>query len=96
MIELNNLEVSNNIAESRFEISLGDKVAVIDYFLDEKIKRISFLHTIVPEEFSGRGIAGKLAKFAFEYAEKNGLKVISHCSYIDVYIERHPELKSLL
>ena len=89
-------EVINNIRENRFELSLGDKKAIIEYTLLKEENRIIFNHTEVPPEFSGQGIAGRLAKKAFDYAREENLRVTSFCSYIDSYIARHPELKDLL
>ena len=52
-------------------------------------------HTEVPEALQGQGIAGKLVKTALESARRQGLKVIPSCSYVDVYMRRHPEYDDL-
>jgi len=48
-------------------------------------------HTYVPVSMRGRGIAGKLVKFACAHARENNYKIIPSCSYIPVYLQRHPE-----
>ena len=87
-------KVINNKAESRFEIALDGQVAMIEYL--ERGETIVFTHTEVPPEFGGQGIAAKMAGTALDYARQNKLKVTSLCSFIDSYINRHPEFKELL
>ena len=91
--ELNNLKVLHDELIRRFYIPLGEDVALIDYALNKG--RIIFLHTEVPPEYSGKGIAAMLTKEALEYAKSKELKVISLCSYISRYISRHPEYQPL-
>ena len=87
-------KVINDTGESRFEVGLGEHLAMIDYI--EKGDSIIFTHTGVPPEFGGQGIAAMMAQEALEYAKKNRLKVTSLCSFIDTYLNRHPEYKELL
>ncbi|MCY1382812.1 GCN5-related N-acetyl-transferase [compost metagenome] len=49
------------------------------------------MHTIVPPELEGKGIASTLAKYVLEYAKDNTLKVKPYCPFINAYIDRHPE-----
>jgi uncharacterized protein len=84
-----NLEVRHNPERSRFEVRLGDKIAVSEYMLAGN--NIIFTHTEVPPEFEGQGIAGKLAKFALDYAVQAGHKIQALCPFIRLYVERHPE-----
>ncbi|HZJ91851.1 MAG TPA: GNAT family N-acetyltransferase [Thiopseudomonas sp.] len=48
-------------------------------------------HTFVPNELRGKGVAAVLAKEALAYAKEQGYKVIPSCSYIAVYLQRHPQ-----
>lgn len=79
---------------NRFEVPLPGEPAVLIY----KVKAgfILLLHTEVPPQYEGRGIAGRLAKAALEFAVENKLKVKSFCSFTTRYIERHPEYQGLL
>ncbi len=88
------INVIHNMAADRFEVDLDGKLALIDYLLVGD--HIAFLHTEVPEEYSGQGIAGRMAKTALEYAKDKHLRVSSLCSYMDVYIARHPAYQNLL
>jgi len=58
--------------------------------------RYVFDHTFVPPELRGGGVAGQLAKAALEHARAEGWTVVPDCSYIEKYIARHPEYRSLL
>jgi predicted GNAT family acetyltransferase len=79
---------------NRFEVPLPAEPAVLIYQI--KAGLMLLLHTEVPPPYEGRGIAGRLAKEALEFAVKNKLRVRSYCSFTTRYIERHPEYKGLL
>ena len=88
-----NIQVVNNLDMSRLEIRLGEEIALIDYILRKD--RILFLHTEVPGAMQGRGLAGKMAKAALEYAREHKLTVTSLCAYMDIYLvflDRNPKL----
>jgi uncharacterized protein len=87
------IQVKNNPQNSRFEVLLGDKLAKIDYVMEDQV--IIFVHTEVPKEFGGRGIADKMANTALEYAKTQGYQVMALCPFVAAYIQRHPEYKSI-
>lgn len=86
-------DIVNNTEAKRFELTIEGKTAIVTYSLFEG--GITFLHTEVPAEMEGKGIAASLAKFVLEYAKTNNLKVLPLCPYIKLYIDRHPEYQSL-
>lgn len=92
-MDMNNLEVKHNEGKNRFEIQLGDQVAMVKYILASG--EIIFTHTEVPEAFEGQGVAGKLAKAAIEYAKAHEMRIRAMCPYIAAYIQRHPEYQSI-
>ena len=53
-------------------------------------------HTGVPRALEGRGIAAQLVHAALTWAREQGLKVQPVCSYVAVYIRRHPEWQDLV
>lgn len=79
--------IVHNADESRFETEVDGSLAVVDYVVDGKT--MSVIHTGVPKELEGRGIAAALTKVVLEYADKNSLELIPVCSYTKSYIERH-------
>ncbi|SRR6266542_3954664 len=87
-------EVRNNRAAQRFELVIGDRLAQIAYA--ERDGVITFIHTEVPPELEGQGIASRMAHTALEYARERQLRVVPRCPYVAGYIRRHPEYQSLV
>lgn len=89
------MDVKHNLDANRFEIALPDgQFAVADYRREDN--KLFFTHTRVPEEFGGQGIAGKLAKAAYQYVQNEGLRAVPVCSYMVVYAEKHPEFSDII
>jgi predicted GNAT family acetyltransferase len=86
--------VRHNSAESRFEIAVDGRLAVADYELGQGTMVMT--HTFVPPELRGKGLAEKVVRAALEYARRENLKVVPACSYVQVFIERNVDFKSLL
>ena len=81
--------VRNNQEQHRFEIDLGDSVAIAVY--TPMAGKIMFTHTEVPEAHEGKGVGTALIRAGLAYARENGLKVIPTCPFIAGYISKHPE-----
>jgi len=92
-VDFDHIEVKNNTSAHRFEVQLGEQRAEIDYRREGDV--IIFIHTEVPEEFGGHGIADKMAHTALEYARETGLQVMALCPFVAAYIQRHPEYQSI-
>jgi len=88
-------DIRHNEAESRFETVIDGTIAFTEYELEDS-NRIVFTHTIVPEELSGRGVAGTIVKRALDHAREKNLTVVPQCAYVAAYIQRHPEYQDLL
>ena len=88
------MEITNNLALSRFETVEEGTTAYLSYELFPGI--IELQHTIVPRAIEGRGIAARLTDFAVAYARSEGLLIRPVCSYSVRYFERHAELGVLL
>lgn len=87
--------VTDNPAESRFEIHVGGtRAGLVQYHLNGQV--ISLVHTEVGEEFEGRGLAGTLARTALDTARERGLAVLPYCPYIRSWISRHPDYADLV
>jgi predicted GNAT family acetyltransferase len=89
-----NEDVVHNTAIGRFQITVDDIVAVLDYSLSGQT--ITFVHTGVPAELEGRGIGSRLARAGLEYAVRESLHVVPRCPFIRAYIARHPEFRGLV
>jgi predicted GNAT family acetyltransferase len=93
-ISVDDLEVTDNPEAGRFEVRVGNDVAFVTYA--KRGSTIAYLHTEVPMSLEGQGIAGKLAKYALDYARENRLDVVPICPYVADYIRRHPEYDDLV
>lgn len=88
-IKLNELEVTHNPAENRFETWIDGQLSKLDYMVDGNT--IVMMHVGVTPVHRGQGVAGKVTQVALEYAREKSLRVIPMCSYVGAYIRRHPE-----
>jgi uncharacterized protein len=86
--------VRNNTALKRFELDADGHVAFAYYRLSPGV--ITFTHTEVPPELSGRGIGSALARGALDQVRAQGFKVVAQCPFIGAFISKHPEYGDLL
>jgi predicted GNAT family acetyltransferase len=84
-----------NVSRSRFEFEEAGEIAYLEFDVDGQ-GWITLWHTEVPPRLRGRGIAGILARTAFEYARNNHLKVDVICPVAKGFLEKHPEFKDLV
>ena len=88
------LPIVHNLAQHRFEAVVPEGLCRADY------RRVGdtlhLVHTEVPRDLEGRGIAGLLVQATLDHAAANGLHVIPMCSYVRAYMRRHPETHHLL
>ncbi len=83
-----------NEANNRFEFNIDGAIALINYV---KRGNVYFLiHTEVPEDLQGRGIAGLLVEKTFKYLDESGYKILPNCPYVQSYIKRHPVWEKLV
>jgi predicted GNAT family acetyltransferase len=85
--------VTHDAARQRFEATVDGQLCVADYQLRGNVMWMT--HTGVPPAVGGRGIAAALVRVALEWAAANDFKVEPSCSYVDVYMRRHPETQAL-
>ena len=88
--------VTNNPDRTRYEARLGDEVAgFAAYRLSPGV--IAFTHTEVEDRFEGRGVGSALARFALDDVRATGgREVLPLCPFIEAWIERHPDYRSLV
>ena len=89
------VRVEHDAAAQRYEVYVDDRHAGLANYCDEDGRRVLTLTEVDPE-FGGRGLAGHLAKRAFDDAREAGLRVVPECSYMANYIERHEEYADLV
>jgi len=87
-------DVIHNSHEQRFETTIDGHLNVADYVLSNGT--LVMTHTAVHPSLQGRGIAAALVERALAFARAEGLKVDPVCSYVQGYLQRHPESRGLV
>jgi len=93
-VAVEDFAVRNNQEQHRFEIDLGDAVAVAVY--TPMAGKIMFTHTEVPEAHEGKGVGTALIRAGLAHAREKGLSVIPTCPFFASYMKRHAEVQDLL
>ncbi|HEX3849223.1 MAG TPA: GNAT family N-acetyltransferase [Steroidobacteraceae bacterium] len=81
--------IEHDASGQRFSTEVDGFRAHLDYTLTGNVMNI--MHTRVPDQIGGRGIAATLTRAALEAAREAGWKVNAVCSYAAAYLARHPE-----
>ena len=87
-------EVTHDKDRRRFELEEDGATGFLTYRLRDGT--IVFTHTIVPPELEGRGIGSRIVRAGLDHARAEGLKVVPQCSFVEGYIERHPDYSDLV
>ncbi len=88
------VNVIHNPSEKRFEYRAGNDLAVCDYEVAGDVWQ--FHHTFVPDSMRGLGVAARLVETALRYVDEKRGKVVPKCSYVESYIQKHPDFSHLL
>jgi predicted GNAT family acetyltransferase len=83
------IELKDNKTQHALELWVEGQRSFIGYELEGD--KVYLMHTEVPEEQSGQGIASDLVEKSFVYLEAKNLKVVPACSYVRAYLQRHPD-----
>ena len=83
--------VKDNPAEGRFELAVDGSRDIAAAYYRMEGDRVLLTHTIVPEEFSGKGIGSQLARGVFDALRAGGRKAILICPFMTAFFARHPE-----
>jgi predicted GNAT family acetyltransferase len=90
-----NSGVTENITERRFELPINaDAIAAAYYREDDG--RIILIHTEVPSEYSGHGLASRLAEGTFNLIQQSGRRVVLKCPFMAAFFVRHPEYAAIV
>ena len=79
---------------ARFVIYRDGNEVYVEYTPDEKVLNLN--HTFTHPELRGKGLAALVVRAALEYSKENNLKIIPTCSYVQSFLAKHDEYKSLV
>jgi predicted GNAT family acetyltransferase len=88
------MDVTRNGARHRYETTVDGHTAVLTY--READGRVTLIHTEVPPELRGRGVADALAHAALDDACQRRLLMRPLCPFVHAFMKRHPEYASLV
>lgn len=91
-----NILVEHDQKNHQFFSIIEGKTAKLDYLVLPDGKILDYVSTYVPPGLRGRQIAQQLAKSALDYAKENHLRVIPSCSFVQAYIQGHPEYNAVV
>lgn len=87
-------ELTDNTSCSRFEMVQEGQLTRLDYRLEDD--RLVLLYIEVPRALQGKGFAAILLRSVLHLARAQNLKVVPVCSYVQLFLRRHPEYHDLL
>lgn len=91
-------EVVHNSPRDRFELYVaGDLVGVLGYQLDDTdgASVMTVLHTVLYDEYTGHGLAGRLTQGALDFAAASGRKVDPVCTFTQQFLRANPRYATL-
>lgn len=79
----------------RFEVTVDGELSG---FLVYRVKKglLALIHTEVEDRYEGRGLGGRLARFALDQARERGLAVLPFCPFVNSWMQRHREYTDLV
>ncbi|MEX8504953.1 GNAT family N-acetyltransferase [Leptothrix ochracea] len=86
--------IQHDTQRQRFTAEVAGLTCIATY--QRRGHHIVMDHTGVPAELQGQGLAALLVQAALDWARQEGLKVVPQCSYVAVYMRRHPATHDLL
>lgn len=96
--------VEDNPAHARFDLWVGDDlVGILGYRRLDDVDappvagtRVALMHTVVKEDYGGRGWAAVLVHEVLEECRVRGWRLHPVCTYVRRYLGEHPEYLGLL
>lgn len=87
--------VTDEPAESRYAVRVGDRVAGSAAYR-RRGDVTTFTHTEVDEAYAGQGLGSVLVRAALDDVRSRGGTFRPLCPFVCSYVERHPEYADLM
>jgi predicted GNAT family acetyltransferase len=88
--------IVHNKSAQRFELSVGNHVAILEYEMTGDGTAMALTHTYVPEALRGQGVGLELVAGALAEIKQAQLKIIPVCPFVETYLRRYPDWKGLV
>lgn len=89
------MNIQHQTDQDRFVTSVEGGEAELAYMPREG-KVLDFQHTYVPQEARGKGVGEALVQEAFDYARREGFRVVPSCPFVRAWLNDHPEAGELV
>jgi predicted GNAT family acetyltransferase len=86
--------VTHDAGAQQLTANVDGRRSLLQYRL--KGGTMTIVHTEVPPELAGHGIAADLMRAALDMARANGWRVRPACSYAQAFLQKHTEYGDLL
>ena len=90
------VEVREDPDRHRFDILVGGRQAGFSLYTsvseDDADQRI-FYHTVIDDDFGGRGLAGVLTRSALAATVEQGLRIVPVCPYVARWLRGHDDVE---
>lgn len=83
------MDILHDLKQQKFYAIVEGLESHLEYIKTDSTMNI--IHTFVPFELRGRGIAAEMTKAALNFSKANNLKIIPSCSYAEAFIQLHKE-----
>ena len=87
---MSDMQVTDNPAESRYEIHVDGVLAGWSEYDDYPDRRV-VTHTVVKPEFEGQGVGSTLVRELLDDLRTRGLRLVASCPFVKSYLQRHPD-----
>jgi predicted GNAT family acetyltransferase len=88
------MEIIDNEEMRHFEVRVGERLAIIEYQIQEKkyfLTRCDF-----PQKFKDDGRAEEMLKTTLATIDEKGMRIVPMTRFVKEYFKAHPELKPML
>lgn len=89
------VEVIRDSAEHRYVLNVDGQARGAAYYRDDG-EHLVFTHTEIDAGLEGQGMGSRLARGALEDARLREKRIVTRCSFMAGYVDRHPQWQDLL
>jgi len=83
------VKIQQDEKERKFYADVEGNEAVIEYAKMGDIYNL--LHTFVPEELRGQGVADQFVRGTLDEIRRQGAKFLPSCAFVQAFLKKHPE-----